>query len=136
MSLCERSFALLYGAYSDSAGCSQGAASDAGCRCGFWNFRLDRFGYWYGAGSWFSARRLLGGCVFFHITWPVDFETKGNGLRRSDEWNRLNLMKPSALVPGSRMPSYRHLFEGEGLRGEALLAYLNSLQPSSSGTNE
>lgn len=58
------------------------------------------------------------------------------GLRRDSSWNRLNLIEPSAIVPGSRMPSYRHLFEGEGLRGEALLAYLNSLQPSPLETNE
>ena len=51
------------------------------------------------------------------------------GTRRNSGWNRLHLMEPSALVPGSRMPSYRHLFEGDGLRGEALLAYLDSLQP-------
>jgi cytochrome c oxidase cbb3-type subunit 2 len=53
------------------------------------------------------------------------------GLRRDSSWNRLNLIEPSALVPGSRMPSYRHLFEGDARRGEALLAYLNSLRPSS-----
>lgn len=58
------------------------------------------------------------------------------GLRRDAVWNRLNLIKPSALVPGSRMPSYRHLFEGDARRGEALLAYLNSLQPSSLKINE
>ena len=58
------------------------------------------------------------------------------GMRRDDSWNRLNLMQPSALVLGSRMPSYRHLFEGDGHRGEALLAYLNSLQPSSLETNK
>ena len=51
------------------------------------------------------------------------------GLRRDEVWNRLNLMNPSTLVPESRMPSYRHLFEDDGRCGEALLAYLNSLRP-------
>jgi cytochrome c oxidase cbb3-type subunit 2 len=52
------------------------------------------------------------------------------GQRRNAGWNRLHLIEPSAVVPGSRMPSYRHLFESTDTRGEALLAYLNSLQPS------
>jgi cytochrome c oxidase cbb3-type subunit 2 len=51
------------------------------------------------------------------------------GLRRVAGWNRLHLIEPSAVVPGSRMPSYRHLFTGNDPRGEALLAYLDSLQP-------
>ena len=49
------------------------------------------------------------------------------GNRRSPEWNRLHLIAPRAVSPGSRMPSYAHLFrEGDG-RGEALVAYLASL---------
>lgn len=51
------------------------------------------------------------------------------GLRRNAGWNRLHLIEPAALTPGSRMPSYRHLFEPEDSRGEALLAYLDSLRP-------
>jgi cytochrome c oxidase cbb3-type subunit 2 len=51
------------------------------------------------------------------------------GLRRDAGWNRLHLTAPAAVVPGSRMPSYRHLVEGDGTRGEALLAYLDSLRP-------
>lgn len=50
------------------------------------------------------------------------------GLRRDAEWNRLHLIEPSALVPGSRMPSYRHLFESGDERGGALLVYLSSLR--------
>jgi len=50
-------------------------------------------------------------------------------LRRPREWNRIHLIEPSAIVPGSRMPSYRHLFEDGNPRGEALLAYLDSLKP-------
>lgn len=49
------------------------------------------------------------------------------GNRRSPEWNRLHLIAPRAVSPGSRMPSYAHLFrEGDG-RGDALVAYLASL---------
>lgn len=48
------------------------------------------------------------------------------GNRRSPEWNRLHLLAPGAVSPGSRMPSYAHLFSGDG-RGEALVAYLASL---------
>lgn len=49
------------------------------------------------------------------------------GQRRVVGWNRLHLIEPAALVPGSRMPSYRHLFEPNDERGEALLVYLASL---------
>ena len=52
------------------------------------------------------------------------------GLRRNAGWNRLHLINPSAVVSGSRMPSYRHLFESGNERGEALLVYLSSLQPN------
>ena len=49
------------------------------------------------------------------------------GNRRSEEWNRWHLIAPRVVSPGSRMPSYAHLFrEGDG-RGEALVAYLASL---------
>lgn len=47
--------------------------------------------------------------------------------RRSREWNRLHLVNPSVLVPGTRMPSYASLFIGNASRGEALLDYLDSL---------
>lgn len=49
------------------------------------------------------------------------------GLRRSAEWNRLHLISPSAITPGSRMPAYAHLFRGRDSRGEALVAYLATL---------
>lgn len=49
------------------------------------------------------------------------------GLRRSRVWNELHLKEPRAVVPGSRMPSYAHLFSGESLRGRWLLDYLQSL---------
>lgn len=50
------------------------------------------------------------------------------GNRRSPDWNRLHLIDPRALTPGSRMPSYAHLFRpGAEERGDALLAYLASL---------
>ena len=49
------------------------------------------------------------------------------GNRRSPEWNRLHLMAPRAVSPGSRMPSYAHLFAPGEKRGEALVEYLASL---------
>ncbi len=49
------------------------------------------------------------------------------GLRRSRDWNRAHLIDPQLVSPGTRMPSYRHLFEGEGEGGEALLDYLAGL---------
>lgn len=49
------------------------------------------------------------------------------GLRRSREWNREHLKDPQKLSPGTRMPSYKHLFEGSAARGEALLDYLANL---------
>jgi cytochrome c1 len=55
-------------------------------------------------------------------------------LRRSREWNRLHLINPQALSPGSRMPSYPDLFKADGKRGEALLDYLDSLKPRDSTT--
>lgn len=48
-------------------------------------------------------------------------------LRRNSGWNRLHLINPRAITPGSRMPAYPHLFEPDASRGEALLAYLASL---------
>jgi cbb3-type cytochrome oxidase cytochrome c subunit len=50
--------------------------------------------------------------------------------RRNIGWNRLHLIEPGAVVPDSRMPSYRHLFERDAARGESLLIYLDSLRPS------
>ncbi len=52
-------------------------------------------------------------------------------LRRTSDWNRLHLLNPRALVPGSRMPSYAHLFSDHNPRGPALLAYLDTLKPAS-----
>jgi cytochrome c oxidase cbb3-type subunit 2 len=49
------------------------------------------------------------------------------GNRRSPEWQRLHLIAPGAVSPGTRMPSYAHLFQiGDG-RGIALVAYLAEL---------
>jgi cbb3-type cytochrome c oxidase subunit II len=52
------------------------------------------------------------------------------GNRRSPEWNRLHLIDPRVVSPGSRMPSYAHLFAGGDIRGESLVAYLASLGAS------
>ena len=50
------------------------------------------------------------------------------GLRRSREWDRLHLIHPNSISPGSRMPGYGHLFEeGSGEKGEALLDYLSGM---------
>ena len=60
-----------------------------------------------------------------------DLSNVGN--RRSPAWQRLHLEDPRALVPGSRMPSYAHLFAAGDRRGADLVAYLDSL---GSGTGE
>lgn len=49
------------------------------------------------------------------------------GNRRTPEWNRLHLLEPRAISPGSRMPRYAHLFAAGDDRGNALVAYLASL---------
>lgn len=49
------------------------------------------------------------------------------GNRRTPEWNRLHLIAPRTISPGSRMPTYAHLFRAGDDRGEALVAYLASL---------
>jgi mono/diheme cytochrome c family protein len=49
------------------------------------------------------------------------------GIRRSTEWNRLHLIEPRTVSPGSRMPSYAHLFADGDIRGPALVEYLASL---------
>ena len=54
-----------------------------------------------------------------------DLQNVGN--RRSPDWNRIHLRNPRALAPGSTMPRYDHLFRDGESRGEALLAYLQSL---------
>jgi len=54
-------------------------------------------------------------------------------LRRPREWNRLHLIDPRSLMPGSRMPSYAHLFATGDPRGPALLNYLDQLKPEVNG---
>jgi cytochrome c oxidase cbb3-type subunit 2 len=49
------------------------------------------------------------------------------GNRRSPDWQRLHLMRPQEVSPGSRMPSYAYLFQGADDRGESLVAYLATL---------
>jgi len=49
------------------------------------------------------------------------------GLRRSPVWNRLHLIAPRSISPGSVMPAYAHLFLPGDARGPDLLAYLSSL---------
>lgn len=49
------------------------------------------------------------------------------GNRRTPEWNRLHLISPQSISPGSRMPAYAHLFRAGDRRGDDLLAYLASL---------
>ena len=49
------------------------------------------------------------------------------GNRRSPDWQRLHLIAPGEVTPGSRMPSYAQLFKDGDERGEALVAYLVSL---------
>ena len=53
------------------------------------------------------------------------------GNRRSADWHRQHLVDPRSVSPGSRMPSYAHLFADSrataGSAGEDLVAYLESL---------
>lgn len=56
------------------------------------------------------------------------------GNRRSPEWNRLHLIDPRSVSPGSRMPSYAHLFSDGDPRGNALVTYLASLGRDSLAT--
>ena len=49
------------------------------------------------------------------------------GLRRSPVWNRLHLIAPRSISPGSVMPAYAHLFRPGDEHGPDLLAYLSSL---------
>jgi cytochrome c oxidase cbb3-type subunit 2 len=46
------------------------------------------------------------------------------GNRRGAAWQELHLRRPRMLSPGSRMPSYDHLFAAGGSRGPDLVAYL------------
>ena len=55
------------------------------------------------------------------------------GTRRSATWQRLHLISPRSLSPGSRMPAYGHLFDGGDRRGQDLVAYLESLGARWSG---
>jgi len=55
------------------------------------------------------------------------------GHRRSDEWHYAHLYAPGVLIPGSRMPASRHLFQPAGGRpvptreARDLVAYLQAL---------
>jgi cbb3-type cytochrome oxidase cytochrome c subunit len=49
------------------------------------------------------------------------------GNRRSAGWHEAHLVSPRALTPGSRMPSYAHLFGPGENRGDDLVTYLASL---------
>jgi cytochrome c oxidase cbb3-type subunit 2 len=50
------------------------------------------------------------------------------GLRRSPAWLELHFLEPRSLSPGSRMPSYAHLFR-DG-RGDDLVAFLLDTDPA------
>lgn len=55
--------------------------------------------------------------------------------RRPEDWLREHLKAPRKFMPGSRMPSYAHLFRTGATQaaapsdGEALVAYLLTLRP-------
>jgi cytochrome c oxidase cbb3-type subunit 2 len=49
------------------------------------------------------------------------------GLRRSALWEKLHLLDPRSVSPGSSMPSYSHLFSKGSSRGDDLVTYLASL---------
>ncbi|MDF1710812.1 MAG: cbb3-type cytochrome c oxidase subunit II [Akkermansiaceae bacterium] len=46
------------------------------------------------------------------------------GNRRSRAWLKHHFIDPQSLSPGSSMPSYHHLFEGDDPRGERLIEFL------------
>lgn len=46
------------------------------------------------------------------------------GVRRSAEWLKQHFLHPEIVRPGSRMPSYAHLFAEGVTRGDDLIAYL------------
>ncbi len=50
------------------------------------------------------------------------------GGRRSPLWLRAHFYDPRQINPASFMPSYAHLFDGAGTRGNDLIAYLSSLK--------
>jgi len=50
-----------------------------------------------------------------------------SGLRRTEAWHRQHLIDPPSLSPGSKMPSYAHLFHNDDKRGPSLVKYLSSL---------
>lgn len=82
------------------------------------------------AGRWGPQRpldELLGQTppLFGNRRQGPDLENVAN--RRSRAWQRVHLLDPRAITPGSRMPSYAHLFAGDAGRGESLLDYLDSL---------
>ena len=57
------------------------------------------------------------------------------GLRRTRDWQRAHLIDPRSVSPGSRMPSYAHLFDTGDARGTALVEYLGGLgRPESPAT--
>jgi len=49
------------------------------------------------------------------------------GNRRFANWHELHLVQPAVVRPGSRMPSYAHLFAAGNPDGPALAAYLATL---------
>ena len=49
------------------------------------------------------------------------------GNRRFANWHELHLRQPDIVSPGSRMPSYAHLFTTNNPDGPALVAYLSTL---------
>lgn len=49
------------------------------------------------------------------------------GNRRFANWHELHLRQPTVVSPGSRMPSYAHLFATNNPDGPALVAYLATL---------
>lgn len=55
------------------------------------------------------------------------------GNRRAPLWNEAHLKDPRTLRPGSRMPSYAHLFAPGDVRGRDLVVYLDALGRGTTG---
>ena len=66
------------------------------------------------------------------VNWKSSSGPRFNQYRKPPfpAWNRIHLIDPSALSPGSRMPWYAYLFAPGESRGDALVTYLASLGES------
>jgi len=86
---------------------------------------------WWGPAQSGEALAALTPPLFGNRRQGPDLTNVGN--RRSADWERLHLIAPAEVSPGSRMPSYALLFRAGSPAGEALVAYLLSLGADTAG---